>query len=87
MAARTAMDDVIPVKLVNKYALEALQEEADRRGISVAELIAAIVEDWYDDLFLEEDLRAIEEAKQEPGAAIPWEEVKKRIQKSKRVAT
>lgn len=81
------MDDVIPVKLANKYALEALQEEADRRGISLAELIAAIVEDWYDDLFLQEDIKTIQQAKQESGSAIPWQDVAKRFSQRGKAAS
>ena len=81
------MSEIIPVQAENDYVLQAVREEAQRRGISVAEMIWAIVEDWYDDLFLEEDLRAIEEARREPGPATTWEEVKKRMQRSKKVAT
>ena len=81
------MDDAIPVKLTNKYVLKAIREEADRRGITISELIAAIVEDWYDDLFLGGDLQAIEQAKQESAATIPWQEVKKHFQQEKKVAS
>jgi len=87
MVEHAIMNNPISVKLENEYVLEALQEEADRRGITVPELIVAIVEDWYDDLFLEDDLRAIEQAKQEPGGAIPWKQIRKRFLKGKRVAS
>ncbi len=81
------MDHTIAVNLENEYVLKALEEEAGRHGITVAELIAAIVEDWFDDLFLEEDLRAVEQAKRESLAAIPWEDVKKRFRQRKKVAS
>jgi hypothetical protein len=79
------MDDEITVRLGNQYVLEALQEEADHRGITAPELIRIIVGDWYDNLFLENDLQAFERAKREPGAAVPWRQVREHFPRGKRL--
>jgi hypothetical protein len=81
------MATIIPVQIDDDYVHEALGDEASRRGMTVPELITAIIQDWYDDLFLPEDAAAIQQAKQEAGEAIPWERVRQRLQRKRKVAS
>jgi hypothetical protein len=44
------------ISVENDFVYEAVQREAEKRHLSIAQMATEILEDWYDDLFLEEDL-------------------------------
>ncbi|MBM2826001.1 MAG: hypothetical protein HW403_65 [Dehalococcoidia bacterium] len=52
----------LTVTLKHEYVYKALAETAQKRGIPVEVMAVEVLEDWYDDLFLMEDLTTHKEA-------------------------